>query len=162
MDSLIDFSVNSFIKLNKGLVAFSYLNKYGYPIVEPKFIVEINEYENYICFFESKKDKADSIKNSKSVSISIFDWSCKSFDGYQLKGTTQVFSNESAFFKDILKKFKDGMLTPDYLNDFVKEMEINKIIPEFNYIIRIDVTMKYSLAPSSESAKPLVFIKKHE
>lgn len=154
---IIDDKVLEFIKNNKGIIALGYVNSKGYPEVSPKFVVEISE--NHISFIESKKEVVEMIKNSKSVSVAIFDWTGKVADGYQLKGSAEFFDKNSPKFKEILSKFESKTLTPNFLNEFLQEMEENKIIPEKNFLVEIHFNIKYSLAPSPESAKPIVLIK---
>ncbi|MCX8028522.1 MAG: hypothetical protein N2712_00805 [Brevinematales bacterium] len=157
--TLIDDKLLEFLKQNKGIIAFGYTRNDGYPIVEPKFVVDINESENSICFIESKQDVVNNIKSSKSVSVSIFDWNGKALDGFQLKGIPEVYTKESDFFNNVIQRLETKSLSPSFLNEFLEEMETSKIIPSKNFVVKIEFNMKYSLAPSPESAKPIVVIK---
>lgn len=155
---IVDDKVLEFLKQNKGIIAFGYIGKGEYPIAEPKFVVDVDLVSNTLSFFESKQEVAEYMKKSKSVSVSLFDWSGKVFDGYQLKGIVEVFPKGSKVFNEILERYNSRSLRPEFLNEFLLVMDEKKIIPEKNYIIQIKFNMKYSQAPSPESAKPIVAI----
>ncbi|MCS7298616.1 MAG: hypothetical protein RMJ37_01480 [Spirochaetia bacterium] len=157
--NIIDNKVLELLKQNKGIIAFGYIGKGDYPIAEPKFVVDIDLSSNTLSFFESKQEVADYMKNSKSVSVSLFDWSGKVFDGYQLKGIVEVFPKGSKVFNEILERYNSRSLKPEFLNEFLALMEESKIIPTKNFIIQIKFNIKYSQAPSPESAKPIVVLR---
>lgn len=155
---LIDEKFLDFLRQTKGIIALGYFDGI-YPVAEPKFVVDVDENENSLCFIESDENKIKKIRNSKSVSVSLFDWSGKVLDGYQLKGTVEVFSKGDKIFEEIIQSFISKSVKPLFLNEFLSEMEEEKIIPQKNFVVKITFNIKYSHAPTPDSAKPLVVIK---
>ncbi len=157
---LIQEDIIDIIIHNKGIIGFGYIDDEGFPVVEPKILIEVNPEENYIYILQSGEKLFNILKNQKSVSVTIFRWAnsldeaVKEGVGYQLKGTCEVFPKDSSVFKDVVERLNSRKLKPEFLNDFLSKAN-PKIIGK-DFLIKVTFNLKYSVTSSSNSAKPMV------
>jgi DNA-binding XRE family transcriptional regulator len=152
---LIDSNVLELLKLNNGIFALGFVRD-GYPVCYPRFAVEVEE--NSITFIESDVKVIESLKISNKIAISLFDWEGNTVKSFQLKGWAEVFEKETPYFDEIVKKFELRTMKPSFLNEIANRMNERMIIPKKEFVVKLDFNIKYSQAPSPQSAKPLIAI----
>ena len=152
---LIDNDVLELLKLNNGIFALGFVRD-GYPVCYPRFAVEVEG--NSITFIESDVKVIESLKISNKVAISLFDWEGNTVKSFQLKGWTEVFEKGTPYFDEIVKKFELRTMKPSFLNEIANRMNERMIIPKKEFVVKLDFNIKYSQAPSPQSAKPLIAI----
>ncbi len=152
---LIDDEILELLRLNNGIFGFGFvLNRY--PVVYPRFAVDVSA--NTITFIESKEDVIRNLKVSNKISVSIFDWEGNTVKGFQLKGWATVFEKDTQYFEEVLKRFETRTMKPDFLNEIANRMDERIIIPRKEFVVKLEFNIKYSQAPSPESAKPIIAV----
>jgi len=152
---LIDDDVLELLRLNNGMFAFGFVMN-GYPVVYPKFVVEA--IGNSMTFIESNVRFIENLRISNKISVSVFDWRGNTVKSFQLKGFANVYEKGTPYFEEIIRKFESRKMNPDFLNEIADRMDERIIVPKKEFVVKLDLNMKYSQAPSPESAKPIIAI----